>query len=134
MAMNRGPLALELARTLDPTRGTVILVPAMNYPAFRASTRISIGRGSMNRSFPSRPDGTVTEKIADYFHHRTAAARRSVFDFPSGGRTLGFLPYYAAHILPTGARRRAFAAVETFTAPYSDEDAEIDAVGMYGSR
>src|SRR5262245_17307726 len=39
-----GPLALfELARTLDPKdlSGTVIIVPAMNYPAFRAGTRTS---------------------------------------------------------------------------------------------
>ena len=66
-----GPLALyDLARTLDPKEvsGTVIIVPAMNYPAFRAGTRTSpIDKGNMNRSFPGRPDGTVTEKIADYF-------------------------------------------------------------------
>ena len=47
-----GPLALfELARTLDPREvaGTVIIVPAMNYPAFRAGTRTSpIDRGNLN--------------------------------------------------------------------------------------
>ena len=67
-----GPIALfDLARTLDPAkvRGRVIIVPAMNYPAFRAGTRTSpIDKGNLNRSFPGRPDGTVTEKIADYFH------------------------------------------------------------------
>ena len=66
-----GPLALfDLARRLDPqdVSGTVIIVPAMNYPAFRSSTRTSpIDKGNMNRSFPGRPDGTVTQKIADYF-------------------------------------------------------------------
>src|SRR3546814_21064993 len=65
------PIALfDLARTLRPedVRGRVIIVPAMNYPAFRAGTRTSpIDRGNLNRSFPGRPDGTVTEKIADYF-------------------------------------------------------------------
>ena len=37
-----GPLALyELARTLEPkdVTGTVVIMPAMNYPAFRAGTR-----------------------------------------------------------------------------------------------
>lgn len=37
-----GPIALfDLARTLNPRqiRGRVIIVPAMNYPAFRAGTR-----------------------------------------------------------------------------------------------
>ncbi|RVD12886.1 succinylglutamate desuccinylase/aspartoacylase family protein, partial [Mesorhizobium sp. M4B.F.Ca.ET.017.02.2.1] len=51
-----GPLALyDLARTLDPREvtGTVIIVPAMNYPAFRAGTRTSpIDKGNLNRSFP----------------------------------------------------------------------------------
>ena len=51
-----GPLALyELARTLEPkdVTGTVVIMPAMNYPAFRAGTRTSpIDKGNMNRSFP----------------------------------------------------------------------------------
>jgi N-alpha-acetyl-L-2,4-diaminobutyrate deacetylase len=131
-----GPLALyELARTLDPdaVAGTVIIVPAMNYPAFRASTRTSpIDRGNMNRSFPGRPDGTVTEKIADYFQRELLPRADLVFDFHSGGRTLDFLPYCAAHILPDKAQEaKAFAAVEAFAAPYSMKMLEIDAVGMY---
>jgi N-alpha-acetyl-L-2,4-diaminobutyrate deacetylase len=131
-----GPLALyELARTLDPdaVSGTVIIVPAMNYPAFRAGTRTSpIDRGNMNRSFPGRPDGTVTEKIADYFQRELLPRADLVFDFHSGGRTLDFLPYCAAHILPDKAQEaKAFAAVEAFAAPYSMKMLEIDAVGMY---
>src|SRR5690606_40921595 len=65
-----GPLALyELARTLDPAdvSGTVIILPALNYPAFRAGTRTSpIDKGNMNRSFPGRPDGMATEESAGY--------------------------------------------------------------------
>ena len=99
-----GPLALfELARTLDPkdVSGTVIIVPAMNYPAFRAGTRTSpIDKGNMNRAFPGRPDGTVTEKIADYFQRHLLPMADIVLDFHSGGRTLDFLPYCAAHRLP----------------------------------
>ena len=54
-----GPIALfDLARTLDPAdlTGTVIIVPALNLPAFRAATRTSpIDRGNLNRSFPGSP-------------------------------------------------------------------------------
>ncbi|MET3663152.1 N(2)-acetyl-L-2,4-diaminobutanoate deacetylase DoeB [Aquamicrobium ahrensii] len=131
-----GPLALyELARTLKPDQvsGTVIIVPAMNHPAFRAGTRTSpIDKGNMNRSFPGRPDGTATEKIADYFQRELLPRADLVFDFHSGGRTLDFLPYCAAHILPDKAQEaKAFAAVEAFAAPYSMKMLEIDTVGMY---
>ncbi|RVD41291.1 N-alpha-acetyl diaminobutyric acid deacetylase DoeB, partial [Mesorhizobium sp. M4B.F.Ca.ET.019.03.1.1] len=97
-----GPLALyDLARTLDPrdVSGTVIIVPAMNYPAFRAGTRTSpIDKGNLNRSFPGRPDGTVTEKIADYFQRELLPRTDIALDFHSGGRTLDFVPFCAAHI------------------------------------
>ncbi|MFI0844222.1 N(2)-acetyl-L-2,4-diaminobutanoate deacetylase DoeB [Mesorhizobium sp. IMUNJ 23232] len=131
-----GPLALfELACTLSPEEvgGTVIIVPAMNYPAFRAGTRTSpIDKGNMNRSFPGRPDGTVTEKIADFFQRELLPRADVVLDFHSGGKTLDFLPYCAAHILADEAlSQRAFAAVEAFSAPWSMKMLEIDAIGMY---
>jgi ectoine utilization protein EutE len=131
-----GPIALfDLARTLtaEQVQGRVIIVPAMNYPAFRAGTRTSpIDRGNMNRSFPGRPDGTVTEKIADYFQRTLLPLADLVLDFHSGGRTLDFLPYAAAHELPDKEQeRRCFEAVAAFAAPYSMRMIEIDAVGMY---
>ena len=131
-----GPLALyDLARTLDPREvtGTVIIVPALNYPAFRAGTRTSpIDGGNMNRSFPGRPDGTVTQKIADYVQRHLLPRADIVLDFHSGGRTLDFVPFCAAHILPDKAQeQQAFAAVEAFGAPWSMKMLEIDAVGMF---
>ena len=131
-----GPLALyDLARSLkvEEVSGAVIIVPALNYPAFRAGTRTSpIDKGNMNRSFPGRPDGTVTEKIADYVYRHLLPRADLVLDFHSGGRTLDFLPFCAAHVLPDKTQEvRAFAAVEAFSAPYSVRMLEIDAVGMY---
>lgn len=131
-----GPLALfDLARTLDPKEvtGTVIIVPAMNYPAFRAATRTSpIDKGNMNRSFPGRPDGTVTQKIADYFQRHLLPRADIVLDVHSGGKTLDFVPFCAAHVLPDKAQEaKAFAAVAAFSAPYSNRMIEIDTVGMY---
>lgn len=96
-----GPIALfDLARKLDAAdvEGRVIIVPAMNYPAFQAQTRTSpIDRGNMNRSFPGKPDGTVTQKIADYFQRVLLPLADIVLDFHSGGKTLDFLPFCAAH-------------------------------------
>src|SRR4051812_35669178 len=131
-----GPIALsQLASTLKAAdvKGRVIIVPFMNYPAFCAGTRTSpIDRGNLNRSFPGRPDGTVTEKIADYFCRTLLPRADLVLDFHSGGRTLDFLPYAAAHELPDKEQeQRCFAAVAAFAAPYSMKMRETDAVGMY---
>lgn len=131
-----GPVALfDLARSLaaERVRGRVIIVPAMNYPAFQAGTRTSpIDKGNLNRSFPGRPDGTVTQKIADYFTRHLLPLADVVLDIHSGGRTLDFIPFAAAHILPAKEQEaRCFAAVAAFGAPWSMRMLEIDAVGMY---
>lgn len=131
-----GPIALfDLARNLpvDQVSGRVIIVPAMNYPAFKAGTRTSpIDGGNMNRIFPGRPDGTVTEKIADYFQRSLLPLADYVLDIHSGGKTLAFVPFAAAHVLPDKAQEaRCVAAMEAFGAPYSVKLLEIDNVGMY---
>ncbi|MEI2385119.1 N(2)-acetyl-L-2,4-diaminobutanoate deacetylase DoeB [Breoghania sp. JC706] len=131
-----GPLALyDLANSLKPedVTGTVIIVPAMNFPAFQNGSRTSpVDYGNMNRIFPGRPDGTVTEKIADYFQRYLLPMADIVLDFHSGGRTLDFIPFCAAHVLEDkDVEARAMAAVEAFSAPYSARMLEIDAIGMY---
>lgn len=131
-----GPIALyDLARTLraEDVSGRIIIVPAMNYPAVRAGRRTSpIDKGNLNRSFPGRPDGTPTERIADYFSRCLLPLADIVLDFHSGGRTLEFLPYAAAHVLEDKEQEaRAFAAVESFGAPYSMRMLELDATNMY---
>lgn len=131
-----GPVALmDLAVSLKAghIEGRVIIVPAMNYPAFRAGTRTSpIDRGNMNRSFPGSPSGTVTEKIANYIQTVLLPEASIVLDFHSGGKTLDFIPFASAHVLENKEQQAAcVAAVEAFNAPYSMIMLEIDNVGMY---
>lgn len=131
-----GPIALqELALTLtaEEVTGRVIIVPAFNFPAFKAGTRTSpIDKGNMNRAFPGRPDGTPTEKVADYFQCTLLPMTDVAVDFHSGGRTLDFVPFAAAHIQENKANEAAcFAAMEAFNAPYSVRLLEIDNAGMY---
>jgi N-alpha-acetyl-L-2,4-diaminobutyrate deacetylase len=131
-----GPLTLlHLASTVaaGELAGRVIIVPAMNYPAFRAATRTSpIDKGNLNRAFPGRPDGTVTEKIADYFQRTLLPMADIVLDIHSGGRTLEFVPFCCTHKLPDKAQEQAcVAAMRAFNAPYSMMLLEIDSVGMY---
>src|SRR5690606_17231275 len=71
-------------------------------------------------------------KIADYFQRELLPRADIVLDFHSGGRTLDFLPFCAAHILPDKEQEaRAFELVQAFGAPWSMKMLEIDAVGMY---
>jgi N-alpha-acetyl-L-2,4-diaminobutyrate deacetylase len=133
-----GPIALfNLASELDlgQVSGRIIIVPAMNYPAFRAGTRTSpIDKGNLNRVFPGRPDGTITEKIADYFQRHLLPLADYVLDIHSGGKTLQFVPFAAAHVLPEKAQQaKCVAAMQAFNAPYSMMLLELDSVGMYDS-
>lgn len=131
-----GPVALmNLASSIDAAAlsGRVVIVPAMNFPAFRAATRTSpIDKGNLNRVFPGAPDGTVTEKIADYFQRTLLPLADTVLDIHSGGKTLEFVPFCCAHSLPDKPHEEAcVAAMRAFNAPYSMMLLEIDNVGMY---
>jgi len=132
----QGPVAIQnLTASLQPEmiRGRVILIPYMNYPAFRGGTRTSpIDGGNMNRIFPGAPDGTITAKIADYFQRTLVPMADLVLDFHSGGKTLDFIPFAACHRLPDkDLEARSTEAMMAFNAPYSMTMLEIDNTGMY---
>ena len=131
-----GPIALfKLAQNLraEAVHGRVIIVPAMNYPAFLAARRTSpIDDGNLNRIFPGDPDGSATERIADYFARYLLPLADVVLDYHSGGKTLDFLPLAAVHELDDPAQARGCrSALDAFNAPYSLLMREIDARGMY---
>jgi len=131
-----GPIALWwLSNELKSKdiRGRVIIVPAMNYPAFKAGKRTSpIDGGNMNRTFPGRPDGTITEIIADYFNRVLLPMADYVADMHSGGKTLDFVPFACAHVLEDKHQQaRCIAAMEAFNAPYSLMLLELDSAKMY---
>ncbi|SVB59223.1 uncharacterized protein METZ01_LOCUS212077 [marine metagenome] len=131
-----GPIALWwLSNELKSKdiRGRVIIVPAMNYPAFKAGKRTSsIDGGNMNRAFPGRPDGTITEIIADYFNRVLLPMADYVADMHSGGKTLDFVPFACAHVLEDKHQQaRCVAAMEAFNAPYSLMLLELDSAKMY---
>lgn len=73
---HEGPLSIfRLMEQLDPAtvRGAVVGVPVVNVAAWEASTRgnpADLFTYDLNRIYPGRPDGHLTERIADA-HHRT---------------------------------------------------------------
>ncbi len=134
-----GPVALqELALMLDPASitGRVIILPMMNLPAFAAGLRCSpIDGANMNRSFPGHAAGTATQKLCHYIAGTLVPLADVVLDFHSGGRTLDFLPFAAAHILPDKTQEAAcMDAMQAFNAPYSVRMLEIDNVGMFDTE
>ena len=131
-----GPVALmELANTLEAKdiSGRVILVPMMNYPAFQSASRTSpIDKGNLNRAFPGLPNGTLTEKIADYFQRTLLPMADYILDIHSGGKTLEFIPFACAHRLEDKTQEaKCIAAMQAFNAPYSLMLLELDTVGLY---
>ena len=130
-----GPIALlKLVRTLETRQisGRVITIPALNFPAVMDGTRVSpIDGVNMNRAFPGRRDGSVSQMIAHFVQHRLLPACDALFDIHSGGKTMMFSPFACYHRLPDEAlTRRARDAVAAMAAPISLELVELDADGM----
>lgn len=95
-----GPIALvRLFQNLDiaQVRGRLIIVPAVNYPAFRAGTRTSpIDEVNLNRAFPGSRNGTITEMIAHYVTSELLPKADYLFDLHAGGSSLQYLPLLLA--------------------------------------
>lgn len=134
-----GPIALfNLTRRTDISNitGRVIIVPAMNFPAFQSGDRVSpIDSINMNRTYPGKPDGTVTQIIADYFTRTLLPMTDIALDIHSGGKTLDCLPFAASHVLDNKQQEDACeAAAKAFGAPYLLKMLELDSGGMYDSQ
>jgi N-alpha-acetyl-L-2,4-diaminobutyrate deacetylase len=90
---------------------------------------------NLNRAFPGKPDGTVTEIIADYFSRTLVPMADYVLDIHSGGKTLDCLPFAASHVLNDKKQERACElAAKAFEAPYLLKMLELDAGGMYDTQ
>ncbi|MCE8022226.1 N-alpha-acetyl diaminobutyric acid deacetylase DoeB [Halomonas sp. MCCC 1A11036] len=117
----------------EQVRGRVIIVPMMNMPAAMAGKRTSpMDGGNLNRSFPGNPDGTVTEKIADFFTRVMVPMCDVVLDLHSGGRTLDIIPFGASHVLDDPEQQRqALEGAKAFGAPYAMMMFELDAAALF---
>ena len=119
-----GPVCLtKMARALSPeqVQGRVILLPALNLPAVLSGQRLSpIDGKDMNRVFPGRWNGTVTELIAHYVHEAILPLCDAVVDFHAGGYSLELAPYISMHYLADEEQMaRTRTALEAFQAPYA---------------
>ena len=125
-----GPIALmKLVRALNPgeINGQIIVIPALNFPAVMAGTRVSpIDGVNMNRAFPGRRDGSVSQMIAHFLQHNILPRCDAVCDIHSGGKSMYFAPFAAYHNLPNKlVMKKARAAMLAFGAPISLELEEL---------
>ncbi len=118
-----GPISLmRLVRELDidDVAGRVIILPCLNLPAVQAGTRVSPVDGrDLNRCFPGRNNGTVTEVIAHYIHDVILPEADAIIDLHAGGQSLSLVPYISMHYLENEMQsRQTHKALSAFNAPY----------------
>lgn len=80
------------------TCGRVIILPVLNPLAVQAWSRNTPIDGlNLNRAFPGRPDGSVTERIADAVSRLLLPAADTIFDLHSFGPMWDFPPASTTH-------------------------------------
>ena len=98
-------LALQRLRfAIDPAalRGTVIMVHVANMPSFLGRTIYysPVDRQNLNRVFPGRPDGTLSERIAEAITREIVARATHLVDLHGGDGNESLRPY--AYWITTG--------------------------------
>lgn len=118
-----GPIALgNFIRSLEISnlKGRIIVLPAVNYPAFLAGSRVSpIDEINLNRTFPGQRNGTATEMIAHYLCTVLLPMTDYLFDFHAGGSSLQYLPcLLAPRWEDRASRERLEELLDVFAAPH----------------
>ncbi|RWP16093.1 MAG: peptidase M14 [Mesorhizobium sp.] len=115
------------------TCGRVIIVPVLNPPAVQASSRNTPADGlNLNRVFPGRADGSLTERIADAVSRLLLPLADTVFDLHSFGPGWEFPP--AVTTLPIDdsyLMAKTIAVAEAFKLPMTLVWEHPEAPGMF---
>lgn len=117
-----GPVALmKLLHDLDPEqlRGRLIVLPALNAPALRESSRVSSLDGvNLNRAFPGDADGGPTAMLAHFVEQVLLPHCDAAIDLHSGGKAAWIIPCaLAARSADGGLSEPNMALAEAFAAP-----------------
>ncbi|MER8478655.1 succinylglutamate desuccinylase/aspartoacylase family protein [Mesorhizobium sp. M1163] len=131
-----GPLvARQLIEWLPeaPTGGRVIVLPVLNPLAVEAWSRNTPLDGlNLNRVFPGRADGSVTERIGDAVSRVLLAMADTVFDLHSFGPTWDFPPAATTHpIADRDLMARTVRMAEAFKLPLALVWDCNDTAGMF---
>ncbi|MER9236837.1 succinylglutamate desuccinylase/aspartoacylase family protein [Mesorhizobium sp. M0622] len=115
------------------TCGRVIVLPVLNPLAVEAWSRNTPLDGlNLNRVFPGRPDGSVTERIADAVSRVLLPMADTVFDLHSFGPTWDFPPAATTHpIADPDLMARTVRMAESFKLPLTLVWQHNDTAGMF---
>jgi predicted deacylase len=100
--------------------GRIIILPSANYPACAAGERVSpVDDGNLNRSFPGKPHGTLTERIAHFINDVLFPLSDWHIDVHAGGKSDDFVPLIVAYLGNDDASNRsAVEGVKLLGMPY----------------
>ncbi|MER9223482.1 succinylglutamate desuccinylase/aspartoacylase family protein [Mesorhizobium sp. M0644] len=115
------------------TCGRVIVLPVLNPLAVQARSRNTPLDGlNLNRVFPGRADGSVTERIADAVSRILLPMADTVFDLHSFGPRWDFLPAATTHpIADPDLMARTVRMAEAFKLPLTLVWEYNDTAGMF---
>lgn len=79
----------------DELAGTVVALPLVNVPAFRARTPfvVPVDGKNLNRCFPGDPDGSYTEVLAHHVFERFVRGSDAVVDLHAGDLVESLVPF-----------------------------------------
>ncbi|TEA77751.1 succinylglutamate desuccinylase/aspartoacylase family protein [Allopusillimonas ginsengisoli] len=117
-----GPVALmKLIRRMPDLQisGRIIVIPGLNFPALLNGSRTSpIDNANLNRVFPGKRNGSLTEMIAHYADTVLFPMADFVFDIHAGGLSTNYLPTVLAYPPLDPVRRETYRKiVQAFGAP-----------------
>jgi predicted deacylase len=87
--------------------GRIIFIPVLNVPGFFAGKRDSPEDGlNLNREFPGKPQGSITQRLADFVNRFIFPEVHAVFDIHSGGLVSRFDPLSSFHYVENSHQRK----------------------------
>jgi N2-acetyl-L-2,4-diaminobutanoate deacetylase len=110
--------ASAIWRTVDLERGSLTIVPECNLPAVVANTRSSpVDDKNLARTFPGKPEGTLTERIANLLSENIIRRADFLIDLHSAGQHYAMPLLAGCYAAPDALGAQCEAAARAFGAP-----------------
>lgn len=109
--------AIKAAKEIDPANvtGQILIIPCVNTEGFWAGSRYVMSDGAnLNANYPGRADGTVGERMADFFVREIFPQMDFILDLHSGSvmeplTPCLFFPNTAGDVVRQAAKAAAYA-------------------------